>query len=133
MECGVLLGLQRVKRALHLPPAAHGIRHRSVETKDTKGLIMASATARHILVKTVEEAIELKGRIDGGESFEEMAKLHSTCPSGKKGGSLGEFSPGQMVKEFDTVVFGDLPVGQVSEPIETQFGFHLIEVEKRIG
>lgn len=94
---------------------------------------MASATARHILVKTVEEAIELKGRIDGGESFEEMAKLHSTCPSGKKGGSLGEFSPGQMVKEFDTVVFGDLPVGQVSEPIETQFGFHLIEVEKRIG
>jgi peptidyl-prolyl cis-trans isomerase C len=94
---------------------------------------MASAKARHILVKTEEEASELKTRIDGGESFAEMAKLHSSCPSGKEGGSLGEFSPGQMVKEFDTVVFGDLPVGQVSEPIQTQFGYHLIEVEKRIG
>lgn len=94
---------------------------------------MSSAAARHILVKTVEEAIELKGRIDGGEKFEEMAKLYSSCPSGQKGGSLGEFNPGQMVKEFDTVVFGDIPVGQVSEPVQTQFGYHLIEVEKRVG
>ena len=52
---------------------------------------MAMATARHILVKTVEEALELKGRIDGGEDFAEMAKAHSECPSGKSGGALGEF------------------------------------------
>ena len=94
---------------------------------------MAMATARHILVKTVEEALELKGRIDEGEDFAEMAKAHSDCPSGKSGGSLGKFGPGKMVKEFDAVVFGDLPVGQVSEPIKTSFGYHLIQVEKRIS
>ena len=94
---------------------------------------MALATARHILVKTVEQALELKGRIDAGEDFAEMAKAHSECPSGKSGGSLGEFGPGKMVKEFDAVVFGDLPVGQVSEPIKTSFGYHLIQVERRAG
>ena len=98
-----------------------------------KGNPMEMATARHILVKTVEEALELKGRIDGGEDFAEMAKAHSECPSGKSGGSLGEFGPGKMVKEFDAVVFGDLPVGQVSEPIKTSFGYHLIQVEQRVS
>ena len=95
---------------------------------------MPTASARHILVKTEEEANELKSRIEEGEDFAEMAKLYSTCRSGKdSGGSLGEFKPGAMVAEFDGVVFGDLPVGQVSDPVETSFGFHLIQVEKRMG
>ncbi len=90
------------------------------------------ASARHILVATEQEAIDLKTEIDGGADFAELAGKHSKCPSGKSGGSLGVFKPGAMVPEFDKVVFGDLPVGQVSEPIKTDFGFHLIEVEKRM-
>ena len=59
-----------------------------------------------------------------------MAKQHSDCPSGNEGGSLGEFSPGQMVPEFDTVVFSD-DVGKVHGPVKTQFGYHLIEITSR--
>lgn len=92
---------------------------------------MASATARHILVKTENEANNLKQEIEGGADFGDLAKKHSQCPSGKQGGSLGTFRKGQMVPEFDRVVFGDLPVGEVSEPVKTQFGYHLIEVQNR--
>jgi peptidyl-prolyl cis-trans isomerase C len=59
-----------------------------------------------------------------------MAKKHSLCPSGKQGGALGEFSPGQMVAEFDQVVFSE-DVGKVHGPVQTQFGFHLIEITSR--
>lgn len=90
------------------------------------------ASARHILVATEQEAIDLKAEIEGGADFAELAGKHSQCPSGKSGGSLGTFKPGSMVPEFDKVVFGDLPVGEVSDPIKTDFGYHLIEVEKRI-
>lgn len=93
---------------------------------------MATATARHILVKTETEAKTLKQEIEGGADFADLAKQHSKCPSGKEGGSLGSFRKGQMVPEFDTVVFGDLPVGKVSEPVKTQFGYHLIEVQNRV-
>ncbi len=93
---------------------------------------MARAVARHILVPTEDKANELKQQIEAGEDFEKLAGEHSSCPSGKQGGSLGEFGQGQMVPEFDQVVFGDLPVGQVSEPVKTQFGYHLIEVQNRI-
>lgn len=92
---------------------------------------MSSATARHILVKTEIEAKNLKQEIEQGADFAELARQHSKCPSGREGGSLGEFRKGQMVPEFDRVVFGNLPVGQVSDPVKTQFGFHLIEVQKR--
>ncbi|MCK4881479.1 MAG: peptidylprolyl isomerase, partial [Candidatus Omnitrophica bacterium] len=67
-------------------------------------MLVAKASARHILVNTQEECEELKTRIGSGEDFAEIAKQHSQCPSGQKGGALGEFSPGQMVKEFDDVV-----------------------------
>lgn len=93
---------------------------------------MPHATARHILVATEQDALNLKDQIDGGADFAKLARTHSTCPSGKQGGSLGEFKKGAMVREFDEVVFGDLPVGQVSDPVKTQFGYHLIEVQKRI-
>ena len=65
---------------------------------------MARASARHILVKTEEQCNNLKAEIANGASFAEIAQQHSLCPSGKQGGDLGEFSRGQMVKEFDTVV-----------------------------
>ncbi|QDV09416.1 Peptidyl-prolyl cis-trans isomerase C [Planctomycetes bacterium Poly30] len=91
---------------------------------------MARATARHILVPTEEKCLELKAQIASGASFEDLAKQHSTCPSGKNGGALGEFGPGQMVKEFDTVVFNEA-VGEVHGPVKTQFGYHLLEVTSR--
>ncbi|MEO0662292.1 MAG: peptidylprolyl isomerase, partial [Planctomycetota bacterium] len=66
---------------------------------------MPKASARHILVPSEDQANDLKTQIQGGADFAEMAKTHSQCPSGARGGDLGEFGPGQMVKEFDTVVF----------------------------
>ena len=93
---------------------------------------MARAEARHILVDTESQAQELTQQIEGGTDFADLAKQHSKCPSGQAGGSLGEFGQGDMVPEFDAVVFGDLPVGQVSEPVQTQFGYHLLEVQKRM-
>ena len=91
---------------------------------------MARASARHILVKTEEACVDLKKQIDKGADFADMARKHSECPSGNEGGSLGEFSPGQMVPEFDTVVFND-DVGKVHGPVKTQFGYHLIEITSR--
>ena len=87
---------------------------------------MALACARHILVKTKEEAEKLKQQLAKGADFATLAKKHSLCPSKKKGGNLGEFQPGTMVKAFDNVVF-KLPVLTVHGPIKTKFGFHLIE------
>ncbi|MDN3640358.1 peptidylprolyl isomerase [Simiduia curdlanivorans] len=87
---------------------------------------MAIASARHILVKTKAEAEKLKQQLAKGEDFGVLAKKHSQCPSGKKGGDLGEFRPGQMVKAFDNVVFKK-PVLEIHGPIKTQFGFHLIQ------
>lgn len=91
---------------------------------------MAKASARHILVKTEEECNNLKAEIENGAEFGDLAKQHSQCPSGKQGGDLGEFGPGQMVKEFDTVVFS-APIGEVQGPVKTQFGYHLLEVTER--
>jgi len=91
---------------------------------------VAKASARHILVPTQEECDTLKTEIEGGGDFAEVAKEHSQCPSSAQGGDLGEFSPGQMVKEFDEVVFGEA-VGVVHGPIKTQFGFHLVEITSR--
>lgn len=91
---------------------------------------MASATARHILVVSEEDCQNLKQAIEEGGDFAELAKEHSTCPSGKSGGDLGEFGPGQMVPEFDAVVFS-ADVGVVQGPVKTQFGYHLLEVTSR--
>ena len=91
---------------------------------------MPKATARHILVASEDAAKELKTQIEDGADFGEVARQHSECPSGRQGGDLGEFGPGQMVKEFDTVVFS-ADVGSVEGPVKTQFGYHLIEVTSR--
>ena len=91
---------------------------------------MARASARHILVPSETDCNTLKNMIEGGEDFAEIAKVHSKCPSGQQGGGLGEFSPGQMVKEFDEVVFSG-EIGKVLGPVKTQFGYHLIEITNR--
>jgi peptidyl-prolyl cis-trans isomerase C len=91
---------------------------------------MPKAKARHILVKSQEECEKIKKEIEGGADFAEMAKKHSTCPSSRQGGSLGEFGPGEMVPEFDKVVFS-AEVGKVQGPVKTQFGYHLIEITSR--
>ena len=92
---------------------------------------MASATARHILVDTEEKCEDLKVKISEGADFANMAKEYSNCPSGKSGGDLGSFQPGQMVREFDKVVFSE-QVGMVHGPVQTQFGYHLIEITSRV-
>jgi len=91
---------------------------------------MAQAAARHILVATEADCTDLKQQIVDGADFAELAKAHSTCPSGAQGGGLGTFGPGQMVKEFDEVVFS-APIGEVQGPVQTQFGYHLVEVTHR--
>ncbi len=91
---------------------------------------MARALARHILVASVEAGEDLKSLIEGGADFTQLAKSQSQCPSGKQGVALGEFSYGDMVREFDELVFnGDL--GKVHGPIQTDFGYHLIEITSR--
>ena len=92
---------------------------------------MPKATARHILVVNESLSEELKTRIVNGEDFESLAREHSTCPSSQQGGDLGTFGPGQMVQEFDTVVF-TANLNEVQGPVKTQFGYHLIEVTSRI-
>lgn len=91
---------------------------------------MSKAIARHILVASEAVCNDLKDEIAGGADFAEVAQEHSTCPSGKSGGALGEFGRGQMVAEFDEVVFS-AEVNTVQGPIKTQFGYHLVEVTNR--
>jgi len=88
---------------------------------------MPIAMARHILVKTKEEAEKLRQRLANGEDFDQLAKKFSTCPSAKKGGDLGEVKPGQMVKSIDNVIF-KRPVNKVQGPVKSKFGFHLVVV-----
>lgn len=91
---------------------------------------MSQASARHILVSSEAQCSTLKQQIIDGADFAAVAAEHSQCPSGKQGGELGTFSPGQMVREFDTVVFNDA-IGEVHGPLQTQFGYHLIEITSR--
>ncbi len=91
---------------------------------------MAKAQARHILVDSEEKCNDLKQQIADGADFADVARDNSSCPSGKTGGDLGEFGPGQMVKEFDEVVF-NREVGVVHGPVKTQFGYHLLEITNR--
>lgn len=90
--------------------------------------------ALHILVPTEAQAIKIRNEIVAGETkqkvfqnFMSAAQKYSTCPSGKSGGILGWFGRGDMVKPFEEAAF-NLPNGQVSEPVKTQFGYHLIYV-----
>jgi peptidyl-prolyl cis-trans isomerase C len=83
--------------------------------------------ASHILVASGDLAAKIKAEIQKGARFEEMAKKHSTCPSKGKGGDLGWFGPGQMVKPFEDAVKKS-GVGSISDPVKTQVGYHIIKV-----
>ena len=81
----------------------------------------------HILVKTQQEAADILARINRGESFSKIASEKSLCPSGKRGGDLGTFGRGRMVREFESAAFS-LEKGKVSsQPVKTQFGWHIIK------
>lgn len=88
---------------------------------------MSQIKASHILVSSAEEANRLLGEMGNGKTFEELAKRYSSCPSGANGGDLGFFGKSQMVKEFEDAAFALKP-GQVSQPVRTQFGWHLIKL-----
>lgn len=83
--------------------------------------------ASHILVKTLDEANKLLEEIQNGADFAELATKHSLCPSGRNGGDLGFFGKGMMVKPFEDAAFS-MEVGEVSAPVETQFGWHLVKL-----
>ncbi|MDX8380764.1 MAG: peptidylprolyl isomerase [Ghiorsea sp.] len=89
-----------------------------------------AATARHILVADEAQCQKLKEDIEAGADFAEVAANHSTCPSASKGGNLGTFRERAMVKEFNEVVFS-AELHQVHGPVQTKFGYHLIEISKR--
>ncbi|MBE6713628.1 MAG: peptidylprolyl isomerase [Ruminococcaceae bacterium] len=90
-----------------------------------------TVSASHILVETEEKAKEILAKIESGEmSFEDAAKAFSTCPSSQRGGDLGEFGKGQMVPEFDKACF-EMEIGELRGPVQTQFGFHLIRLDKK--
>jgi peptidyl-prolyl cis-trans isomerase C len=82
--------------------------------------------ARHILVKTPEKMADIQQRLAAGEEFSALASEFSECPSRDKGGDLGKFGPGQMVKPFEELAFA-LPVGAIGGPVTTQFGLHMIQ------
>ena len=96
-------------------------------TIDPNAANYSQVRAAHILVDTKAQANAVKYRIEGGEDFAKVAKQFSKCPSGQRGGDLGYFGRGQMVSEFETAAF-NLPVNELSEPVQTDFGWHIIKV-----
>jgi peptidyl-prolyl cis-trans isomerase C len=87
---------------------------------------MSKVKASHILVPTLNEAVSLHEQITAGADFAQLAQQNSKCPSGRNGGDLGEFGRGMMVKPFEDAAFG-LNVGDLSNPVQTQFGYHIVK------
>ncbi|MBA1242297.1 peptidylprolyl isomerase [Pseudomonas japonica] len=85
------------------------------------------AQARHILVRTAQEAETLRQRLAKGEPFDVLARKHSTCPSAKRGGDLGEVRPGQMVGAIDQIIFRKA-LKVIHGPVKSRFGYHLVQV-----
>ena len=91
--------------------------------------MLKEVRASHVLVKTEDEAKKLREDINAGKiSFEDAARQISLCPSGHEGGDLGFFKRGVMVKPFEDAAFAMKEIGEVSEPVESQFGWHLIQL-----
>ena len=91
--------------------------------------MLKEVRASHVLVRTEDEAKKLREDINAGKiSFEDAARQISLCPSGHEGGDLGFFKRGVMVKPFEDAAFAMKEIGEVSEPVETQFGWHLIQL-----
>jgi len=89
--------------------------------------MVTEVRASHILVPTEKLANKIMKKINAGKDFAQLAKKYSECPSGNNGGDLGFFSRGKMVPEFENAAF-NMEIGQVSTPVKTQFGYHLIKV-----
>lgn len=89
--------------------------------------MVSQVNAAHILVKGEEKAKELLDRINAGDSFAEVAKQNSECPSCKRGGDLGWFGRGKMIREFENAAF-EVEKGKIVGPVKTDFGWHLIKV-----
>lgn len=89
-----------------------------------------SVKASHILVDNEEKAYAILAELEEGLSFEDAAKKYSTCPSKDVGGALGEFTKGQMVREFEDAAFS-MEVGTISKPVKTQFGYHIIKLTEK--
>lgn len=103
-----------------------GVTFASEEAAEEASQVCAS----HILVKTAAEAMQIKKDLDNGGDFEYYAQLYSLCPSGRNGGNLGCFGRGQMVPSFEKKAFS-MNVGEVSDPVMTQFGWHLIKINDK--
>ena len=93
---------------------------------------MVKWKASHILVEKQSKALEILEQIKQGKNFSDLAQQFSQCPSGKRGGSLGWFGPGQMVREFENAV-KNMNKGAISEPVKTQFGYHIIRLDDKKG
>ena len=138
----VTLSIENETRSLTAGEAIEGVMAEDVSDEELQAAYDAQYkdaepeqefNASHILVETKEEADAIKAELDGGADFAELAKEKSTGPSGPGGGSLGWFGPGMMVPEFEEAVAG-MEAGGVSEPVETQFGWHVIKLnETRTG
>jgi len=90
--------------------------------------MVSKINASHILVEKQSEALKILEELEKGTSFEELARKYSTCPSRKRGGSLGKFGRGQMVKEFEKAAFS-LKKGEITKnPVKTNFGYHIIKI-----
>ena len=93
-------------------------------------MVAPSAWASHILVNSKSEAIQIRQKISKLKEFQKLARKKSSCPSAQKGGDLGWFRKGMMVREFDDAVWS-IPLASTSEPVKSQFGYHLIWVHER--
>ncbi len=127
----------RIRMQMYLVEFNQRINQSIVDTIDLDAPEIAAeivkVEAQHILVETLDEANGVIKRLNAGEAFEDLAKELSKDPgSGANGGSVGEFARGVMVKPFEEAAFG-MEVGDVSEPVETQFGFHVIKLNKKIS
>ncbi|MFG6566760.1 MULTISPECIES: peptidylprolyl isomerase [unclassified Sulfitobacter] len=134
----VTLSLENETRSLTAGEAIEGVMAEPVSDEELQAAYDAQYSdaepepefnASHILVETKEEADAIKAELDGGADFAELAKEKSTGPSGPGGGSLGWFGPGMMVPAFEEAVTG-MEAGSVSEPVETQFGWHVIKLNE---
>lgn len=138
-EENFIAGLEQMKKSLLIQYAANKLMTSvSVNEEEAKEFFdnnksmfsqPKTVAASHILVDSEEEAKKIREELDNGLDFADAATKYSNCPSKKSGGSLGEFPEGQMVPEFEQVAFS-MKVGEISEPVKTQFGYHIIKVEK---
>ena len=134
----VTLSIENETRSLTAGEAIEGVMAENVSDEELQAAYDAQYkdaepeqefNASHILVETKEEADAIKAELDGGADFAEIAKEKSTGPSGPGGGSLGWFGPGMMVPAFEEAVAG-MEAGSVSDPVETQFGWHVIKLNE---